>query len=158
MAETAGSVLTDAYGLLVVAGAESPIESVDAKLAMRTMNRFMDQLALEGAPLGWTVVSNVADPITIPLGTMTGLIANTAIELAPYFGVTVGAELATMARDGRKAMFIAGFSIGPSQYPSGLPIGSGNEGDTFNNTHFYPDAQSTILSESTGPIVLEDET
>lgn len=158
MTETASSVLTDALMEINVRASESPIEADEAQSAIRYMNRFMDRLALEGCNLGYTEVADLADEITIPSGAIDGLIANLALSLAPQFGRPATPELALRAREGKKAMFIAGVTITPSKYPSILPIGIANEAENSNYSHFYPDEESTILSESNGTILLEDDT
>ena len=63
------------------------------------------------------------------------------------------------AKAGQKAMIRLSGGIGPTRYPSTLPRGSGNTGrNGFRHDRFYPDLQNTILAETSGNIVLEENT
>ena len=88
------------------------------------------------------------------------MISNLAITLFPPF-VTQGdvpIKLTQMAMSGLNTMRNIAVTIGPSEYPANLPIGSGNEDDSGLDNHFYPDLQDTILAETGGSIALEDDT
>lgn len=124
------------------------------------MNNYMLGLDAENVTLGYTIVSEREDDITIPGGTLRGLIANMAVELAPSYDAIVTPGLAQIALTGLKQMRLIGQSIGDSRYPYILPIGSGNEYDSGNLlwSHFYWEDEEVILAESTGSIGLESET
>jgi hypothetical protein len=52
-----------------------------------------------------------------------------------------------------------GQRIRASALPSTLPLGSGNEDESWGlNGHFYPDYEAEILAETTGAIGLENNT
>jgi len=159
MAETANDVITDAMQEIVLQASEAQIEAGEAQAGIRYLNRMMAKFDVEGIDLGYTAVSSLADIITIPDGAIDGLIANLAIALSPQYDVQPTPELRERAREGKEAMRLITFTIGPSSYWSTLPIGSGNEGD-FNQSisHFYPDNQEDILAETTGAIGLESDT
>jgi hypothetical protein len=55
-------------------------------------------------------------------------------------------------------MRVLAVTIGAAEFPSTLPIGSGNEGCNHSHHKFYPDLQDNILAESTGSIGLEEDT
>ncbi len=159
--EKAGDMIKDALGEIVVAGAEAPVEPDEIQLGIRYMNRMMAALDARGVPLGYTEVSSLGDTVTIPAGANEGVIALLALRLWNQFsdGQPPPPVLIATAKSGLKALMDITFSIGQTEYPSTLPIGSGNEGDsTFNTTHFYPDLQADILAETTGSIGLEEST
>ena len=89
------------------------------------------------------------------------MVSQLAVMLWDQFseGEPVPSTLLARAVSGKNTMRNLAVTIGQSEYPSTLPIGSGNEGDsTFRSGHFYPDLQDNILAESTGPIGLEEST
>jgi len=159
MAETGASVVKDILQELVVQGAEQALEADETTTVIRYMNRYMFMLDAQGIALGYTEVNNLGDPITVPAGAIMGMIKNIAMMIAPQFDVTASAELVAAANQGLDAMRKLGSSIQPAQFPCTLPIGSGNEGDTFDNEfHFFPCPDNDILTEAGRNILLEDQT
>ena len=119
----------------------------------------MTSLAASGINLGYTVVSNLSDTVTIPVGALRGLIANMAVEVAPDYSAPISEALALAAREGLTAMRMLGQTMAGSRYPSTLPVGSGNEGMwNTNNSHFYAGEEDSILAEGVGTIGLEVDT
>ena len=157
MAETASSVITDALTDIFVVGAKEPIESVDMQLGIRYLNRMMSELDANGIALGFTVIVNPSDTVTVPDGALGGVVSNLATKLAKPFGAAVTQELAIAASDGYKAMLKLGVTIEPSSYPCTLSVGSGNDQDTTNDK-FYPCPADSTLTESNGNILLESAT
>lgn len=144
---------------ILVQASEAPIEASEAQDVIFTMNNYMLDLDASGVALGYTEVTNLGDTITIPTGALRGLIYNVAIEVAPEFNGTVTATLAKIAAESLQTMRKLGQSIGKMQYPSTLPIGSGNESHgAFRVNHFFPDQEAAILAETTGCISLEVST
>ena len=160
MAETAGDLLKDSLGEITVLGAEAPVESVDAQLAIRYMNRMMAAFDADGIPLGYTEVSNLSDLITAPAGAIAGMVSQLAVMLWDQFsdGQPVPSTLLARAISGKNTMRNLAVTVGATEYPSTLPIGSGNEADSTFNNHFYPDLQDEVLAESTGSVGLETGT
>lgn len=160
MTETANSVIVDALTEILVQGAEAPIEASEAQGAIRYLNRMMAALDAKGIQLGYTEVSNMSDPITVPLGAVEGMVNVLAFKLWNQYsdGAPPPMDLAAKARDGMDSMRILGVTIGNTEYPDTLPIGSGNEWDGYRTSHFYPSLQDDILAESTGSIGLETDT
>ena len=144
---------------LLVQASEAPLEADEYQDFIFAMNNYMTTLAANGVNLGYTVVADIADEVTVPPGALTGIIANMAIILAPSYGVGVPAGVTEASRLGMKAMRNLGQFITPTRKPPTLPIGSGNEGIGFGrNSHFYPDAEREVLAEATGAIGLEAST
>lgn len=160
MAETAGDIIKDALGEIVVLGAEAPLESVDAQAAMRYLNRMMAAFDADGIALGYTEVNNLNSPITVPAGAIAGMVYQLGVMLWDQFsdGQTVPATLLAKAISGKNTMRNLAVSIGATEFPSTLPIGSGNEGGRTQTDKFYPDLESTILAETNGSIGLEEDT
>ena len=161
MAETAGDIIKDALFEITVLGAEAPVEPTDAQGAIRYLNRMMAAFDADGIPLGYTEVSSFADLMTVPAGAIAGMVAQLAVMLWDQFseGQPAPSTLLARALSGKNTMRNLAVTIGSTEYPSTLPIGSGNEGDgTFRTDHFYPDLESTILAETTGSVGLEEST
>lgn len=159
--ETAESVIKDALTEIVVLGAEAPLEAADAQVAIRYLNRMMATFDAEGIDLGYSDVTSLADPITVPLGAVEGMVYQLAARLWTQYalGKPIPAELAAKAGATKEVMRGLTINIAASEFPNTLPYGSGNY--TSNNTtysHYYPDLQDDILAESTGSIGLESDT
>jgi hypothetical protein len=160
MAETAETVIKDALTEIVVLGGEAPLESNDAKGAIRYLNRMMATFDAEGIDLGFTEVTNLASPITVALGAVEGIVINLAARLWTQYsdGSPVPVELVLKARETKEAMRDIAVTFGATEFPNTLPIGSGHQEGSFRNDRFYSDLQEDILAESTGSIGLETDT
>lgn len=159
--ETAETVLKSALQEILVQASEAPLEPDEFQDAIKYMNRYMDSLAAKGVNLGYTKVTNLNDPITIPDGAIEGLVFKVGERLATQFdkqAVTQGLTFRSNARDALKAMYSIAVQVGPSHFPGSLPIGSGNEDELQNGDHFYPEPDGVILTEQTGSILLEEST
>lgn len=155
--ETAQTIINDALQEILVQASEQPIQPVDFQTAKRYLNRMMAISPYNG--LGYTVVVNPDDPITVQDGALEGIIFNLAKRLLTSYDMPLTAELAQSAKDGlsfiRKLVRNQQFT----NHPSTLPIGSGNEGNrSFNRDHFYHGDESEILTERNGSILVEDNT
>ena len=118
----------------------------------------MASLESRGVALGYTVVDGLNDPITIPDGAVEGLVLKLAIRLAPQFDAAVTQELRINAREAESAMFMLGVKTQPAKFPGTVPIGSGNEDDFHNSSHFYEEGGTQILNEADNAILTESET
>ncbi len=157
MTETASSVITDALGEAFINAMEQPTEAADMQKGIRYLNRMMAKLDAKGISLGYTVVNDPTDLITIPDGAIDGLIMNLAVALAPSYGEQVSPELFQNAKSGMKAMLDIAVVALPRKLPCTLPVGSGNY-DTRYNDKFFPCPDSTVLTEDNGNILLESGT
>lgn len=154
----ANEIVVDALEDLVAQAEEAPIEQADAKSAIRALNDMMNSWAVDGVNLGYTQVSDLADPITVPLGAIRGIKANLALDLCSKFDVTPGPALLTKAKSGYKSCVNLAIEMAESAFPSTLPQGSGNTYPGYADNTFYPDEQDDILTETGGAIALEDST
>jgi len=145
---------------ILVQASEADLEPDEYQDYIFALNNYMLALDAEGVNLGYTLVSDLGDEVTVPLGALRGIIANVAIEVAPDYNgqITAGLQIAALA--GEKVMRILGQRIPTMRFPSTLPVGAGNEGgrSRHHHHHFYPDLEAEILAETTGAIGLEVET
>lgn len=159
MTTKASEVIADALQLIMVQADEAPIEAVVAQSAIRALNRMMNRFAADGINLGFTEVETLASEITVADGAIDGIISNLAKTLAPQFSSTgVPGAVMQMAEDGMQTMINIAVVTTATEYPPTLPYGSGQDLPGCSTGHFYPDLESTILSETNGSISLEDET
>lgn len=155
---TAGELVTQILNQINVRQSEAPIQADEAQDTIFMLNSYMLAQSANGINLGYTQVSDLGDEITVPDGAILGIVANVAILMASTFDVQVSQSLVAQAKIGLDAMRKIGVSMSQAEYPSELPIGSGNEGDSVYTDHLYQDRQTTILQESGGSIGLESNT
>ena len=156
--ETANTIIVDALQELLIQASEAPIEADEAQTAIRYLNRMMAEFDAEGISLGYTNVSNLSDSITVPDGAVGGIVTNLAIRLASQYDKQVSASLAASAQAGKEAMTNIAVTILETSYPSTLPIGSGNQGDSAFTDPFYADEESMVANETGGYISIESST
>ncbi len=154
---SASELITDALTKILVAARERPIRPEQMNEGIRYLNRMMAAFDARGISLGYTIVENEADEITVPIGALEGICANLSIRLAPIYNMRVSVELAKEAKDGMNAMLDIAVKVEPTCLPPTMPIGSGNE---HHNDHrkFFAGKQSEILKEFNGSILTESDT
>tara|TARA_R110002153_G_C13303360_1_gene495848 strand:+ start:174 stop:1004 length:831 start_codon:yes stop_codon:yes gene_type:complete len=146
--ETAADVIKSALQELLVQASESPLEPSEYQDGIKYLNRMMAGYSVKGINLGYTKVTNIADPITVDDGALEGIVFNLALKLAPQYGAQVPQMLYENAKDGRKAMLRLSVNVKPSQYPDTLPMGSGNQnGSYYYQDNFYPDNSKPSVAE-----------
>lgn len=155
---TVEEVVRDSLQEIIVQAEEQPIEAVNMQMAIRYLNRMMAEFEAQGIALGYTIVDNAGDIVTVPMGAIGGIVTNLAVRLAGMFDFQVSGSLVQAASNGLKAMRMLGVEIEPTAFGGTLPVGSGNESDGYDNEKFYPDIDSTILTEDNGNILLESGT
>ncbi len=155
--ETAQSVINDALQEMLVQASEQPVQAVDFQTARRYLNRMMAITPFSG--LGYTVVTNPSDIVTVPDAAIEGIIFNLAKRLLPTYDMPLTAELALNAKNGLQEIRRITVTVQPTTMPCTLPIGSGNEQEnTFNNQRFYPCPDDELLTERDDAILLESNT
>jgi hypothetical protein len=155
---TVEQVAKDALKMIMVQGADAPLDADDYADFITALNDYMHQLAAEGVNLGYTEVSSIQDEVTVPLGALRGIKANMAINVSPSYGGVISEALILTAKQGKQTMRLIGQRIGKTRYPSTLPRGSGNYDSFSMGDNYYPDLEASILTETTGTIGLEDNT
>jgi hypothetical protein len=156
---TVAQVAKSALQRILVQASEAPLEADEYQDFIFAMNNYMAELDAQGISLGYTVVNDLGDEVTIPTGALRGLIANLAIEVSPDYGGVISQGLVKAARDGFQTMRLLGQRIAATRNPSTLPVGSGNEDTVYGYPgHFYTASEEEILAETTGAIGLENNT
>ena len=161
LVETARDILLDALDDINVHMDETTVGSSDERIAVKAINRIMASLAAKGVDLGFTKLTNIADPITIPDGAMDALVSLLGFRLwRKYRTPEVSSSIVAGARAGVEQMFHIGIAIGVTEFPSTLPMGSGNYvcGERMIDKFYSGDIADSILAENNGSISLEDDT
>lgn len=159
MSDTALSLVTDSLEAILIQASEQSVQPADFRTGIRYLNRMMNEFDAQGLALGYTVVDDPDDLITVPAGALNGIMFNLAVRLSVPYDMPISPGLAIAARDGMQALRKVGFQILPSSFGSTLPLGSGNEGELLDSTtHFYPGDEDEALTEDFGSILLESDT
>ncbi len=135
--ETAKSLIKDILQEIFVQAQEQNVQPPDFQTALRYTNRYMQQLDARGVKLGWTNLTKESDAVTIPDGAILGVVYNVALQLCNQYDFEPSAALVINARDSMGVMRLLGVKIPKSNFPSTLPVGSGNEQDYSDSFHFY---------------------
>lgn len=143
---------------ILVQGSNADLQADEYQDYIFALNNYMLALDADGISLGYTVVSDLGDTVTVPTGALRGIIANMAIEVAPDYNGQITDGLRVAADAGLKTMRLLGQRIISTEYPGNLPMGSGNYRNNIHSSAFYPDLEATILAETTGSIGLETGT
>jgi hypothetical protein len=133
---TVADVAKRSLSRILVQGSEAPLEADEYQSFIMDLNNYMTSLEAEGVNLGYTIVYNLADEVTVPMGALAGIIDNMAVRVAPDYGATASQELIQNAVNGMKAMRMLGQKIPRGHYPGTLPRGSGNYSE-YSDVTFY---------------------
>lgn len=157
--EIASTVIKDILQECTVQASEQAVQAVDSNAVIRYMNRYMASITTKGINLGYTVVKNPTDPITVPDAALEGIVFNVAKRIINSYDIPLKPELDMSARDGYKAMLKLSNKIAKTKQLCTLPIGSGNESDSqYLTDHFYPCEDDLVATELGGSIQLENGT
>jgi len=141
---TANELINDAFDLLEIKSAEVELEDDEINTAIRRMNRMITSWAQEGMNLGYSKVTLKTETVTIPDWSEEAVVALLAVRLAPAFGVPLTQALQAQAAGSLKNLQQQLITIGDVQFPSNLPIGSGNA--YRNDQNFYADSKTNTLT------------
>lgn len=145
---TVKEVVTDALEEILAQSSEEPISAADGETGIRYLNDMLTMWELLGVDLGYTVVENMGDYLTVDDGAIFGIKKLLAISLAPKFNAEVSPFLMRDAKLGWEAIEDLTFKINAVNYPSTLPIGSGNSlaGTNTRFSRYYPEVEKAILT------------
>ena len=156
MTETASDVILDALKEIVAIPSEAAVGAYEAQVGIFYLNAMMQDFAVNGINIGYTIVDSLGDEMTVPDGALEGMVKNLAIEISPAFkGSLTSVDLFEQAQDGINTLLQISIPIiANSPYSDNLPVGSGNEDGIWGNT-FYDGLPNQILTENDGFIAPE---
>jgi hypothetical protein len=105
------------------------IEDVNLNNGLRYLNRMMAKFNRDGIELGYLSLSSVDDEIGVPDTVILGMVKNLAYNLWPQYNTDpMNPLIKFSAERSLKSMRAQAINvINPAQFPSTLPVGSGNE-------------------------------
>lgn len=147
-------LVRDALQELGVQAAEQPITPDQIQTGIRYTNRMMT--SLDYLNLGYTIVNDASDDITVPPFCDEWMVKALAVKMAPQFGGTSMLPEIKVERDQSYANLLnQAVEVGPSCYPSRLPVGAGNNQDDT-NIRFYP-GRNELLEKEDGQDIDTEE-
>lgn len=156
--EKAETVIKDILLEVLAQSADQSVSGIDSNTCIRYMNRFMAEMAILGASLGYTNITSSSQDVTIEDAGMSGLIFNTALRLCNSYDIPISQSLAMSASDSKQIMLLASNKQRPTQMPSTMPLGSGNYDQMYGVTDHFYQPKSDIELEKGGYILLESDT
>jgi hypothetical protein len=141
---TATEIIEDALSDILVRASESPIPADEMQSAIRVLNRMTSSWNLD---IGYTEVKNAGDVLTIIEGAELAIQKNLSVLLAPQFDAIAGMELKAQARGSLKDLKKIIIKVGNANYPTILPLGSGNT-RFYNTPTFYPAAPTVFATNA----------
>ena len=148
MAYTAGQVIKAAFQKILVQASEADLVASEYQDAIMTLNMLMADWESEGISLAYTTVVDLTDTLTVPDGAINGIVNNLALELAPEYDVTPSPLLVTSAASSMKTVRKLGQSLFATEFPTTLPIGSGNDSYLYSDRYYDGDEHNdTVTNE-----------
>ena len=149
---TAMDIITDAFSNINESESEAAIESVDAQLALRELNRMMAALLTN---VGWTKAATLTSTLTTRGDLDDYLVKALAKRLAGHYEIPVSAQLQEDFKAAKRSMLSKYVKIEPSQYPSTLP---NPYGYLTRNTSGYSDPDKNSTGSRTSKTITSDYT
>ena len=112
--EKASTVIQDILLELLATASEQEVQAIDSNTVIRYMNRFMASQDAKGIELGYTIVNNPSDNITIPLGAVEFLVFGVAIRLANQYSINLNPSIYESFRDAKKAALHIAVEVSPA--------------------------------------------
>jgi hypothetical protein len=142
---TASKVVTRVLEYILVQASEQPVQAADLNAGIDALNDMMTEWNASGIALGYTVVDDAGDVLTVSDSALGAIKYNLAMRLAPEFDAIPSQFLASAADNSFTNLLNSTIAVEPSSFPSTLPIGSGNE--CINYQRFYPESDGELLNE-----------
>lgn len=139
MSYNAEMLARDILEVILAQAGEQSLDAIDFNTAIRYANRIAFSWDAKDIKLGWTELTGPSSEVTIAYGARNAIIYNAALQLSTTYDVPVGPVLAVEAKEELETARIIGMNFENMNYPSTLPIGSGNTYSTSSNTFkYYP--------------------
>ena len=155
---TGTEVIHDALQEILVQSDEQEYQPAEYQAGMRSLNDMVSEWDALGLSLGFTLLTNITDTVTVAAGLIGAVKTNLAVRLAPQFDKQVTPGLMLSAKNGMKAVRRIAMTVAPTSLPSIMPIGSGNEDEYYSTRRFFPAPEAGVLDEGNGNVLLESDT
>jgi hypothetical protein len=155
---TATQVIHDALQEILVQADEQDYQASEYQAGKRALNDMMQEWDASGLSLGFTLIDNITNTVTVAAGLIGAVKTNLAMRLAPQFDVAITPGLLNSAKSGMQAVRNIAVTTNPTSLPSILPVGSGNEDEYYSTRRFFPPPEDGVLAEDNGDVNLESGT
>jgi hypothetical protein len=140
---TAGSFITRALQKIGVRTAEAPIEASEMEDGLDALNDMLISWEMSGIVLGFEPVADKDDEIRVPRFAHAAIKAELAVLLGPEYAKPADPVLLVEAATRKNQLLTAIIKIGDVEFPSTLPLGSGNQCGNFNtDRRFFPENET----------------
>jgi len=138
---TAQAIINRAFSKIGVRAAETPLSSAEVDDALDVLNDLLASWDSTGTLTGVAPVSVVGDELLEPRASTWALKANLAVLLAGEYGIPISQSLAQDVTESTRQMIAALGNLQNLEFPSTLPIGSGNRDEfgTGYDRDFFPE-------------------
>jgi hypothetical protein len=140
---TAGSFITRALQKIGVRTAETPIEASEMQDGLDALNDMLISWEMSGLVMGFQPVADKDDEIRVPRFAHAAIKAELAVLLGPEYEKPADQILLVEASTRKAELETALIKIGDVEYPSTLPLGSGNQCGNYNiDRRFFPENET----------------
>ena len=140
---TAGSFITRALQKAGILTAETQAEANEMQDGLDAFNDMLISWEMSGIVLGFIPVADKDDEVRVPRFAHAAIKAQLAVVLGPEYSKPADQVLLAEARARKNELMIAVIKIGDVEYPSTLPLGSGNQCGNYNtDRRFFPDNET----------------
>lgn len=141
---TAESFIIRAFSKATILEAETTLEASEIQDGLDQLNDMLASWEFSGIQLGFEPVADKDDELRVPRFAHGAIKANLAVVLGPEYSKPASPVLLAEAKVTMDNLMNAVVKIGNVQYPSTLPLGSGNEREDerfINDDRFFPENQ-----------------
>ena len=139
---TARKIIERAFSKAGIRAAETPLEASEISDGLDVLNDMLVSWDATNTLKGVPPVMNADDELAAPRYAIGAIKANVAILIAGEYGITVTQSMAYDASNSLSELVKASINLRGIEYPSTLPVGSGNRdefGDGYDRKYFPED-------------------
>ena len=137
---TASSFITRALQKIGVRTSETPVEAEEMQDGLDALNDMLISWEMSGIVLGFSPVADAEDEVRVPRYAHAAIKAELAVLMGPEYSKPPSQILLLEASTRKDELLNAVITIGDVEFPSTLPLGSGNQCGNYNiDRRFFPD-------------------
>jgi len=130
-------IIERAFLKIGVKAAETPLTASEIEDGLDTLNDLLSEWNNDGTLKGAVPLANVNDDLDLPRFALGALKANLAMRIAPEYDRVVLPGLLMEATDTLSNLIKSSIDLRTINFPSTLPIGDGNQGQSDNSLIDY---------------------
>lgn len=130
-------IIERAFSKIGVKASETPLTASEIEDGLDTLNDLLSEWNNDGTLKGAVPLANVNDDLNLPRFALGALKANLAMRIAPEYDRVVLPGLLMEATDTLSNLIKSSIDLRTINFPSTLPIGDGNQGQSDNSLIDY---------------------